>query len=198
MKHATACRQCRTTKRKCTQNPADPQASCLACKSRNLECSKPWNIPRSRHLVQLTVPKTRLVPSTRVVCVDDQNDIHSSTEASEFIRLYLRYIHDRPHSLFHERSLWNSLSNGDLPEGLIAAICALGCRFAAGQVQQDLASAFRERSKSLLAQHLEDISIENIQTCILLANSYAAERNNQLEALYFGTYFVWIGHMTSY
>lgn len=118
------------------------------------------------------------------------NATPSSLEISEFIRLYFRYIHDRPHSLFHEQSLWNAVSNGALPDSLSTAICALGCRFASKPAQRELASSFMTRSKTLLAQQLEDISVTNIQTCILLANSYAAEQNNRLEALYFGMYLV--------
>ncbi|KAH7359956.1 fungal-specific transcription factor domain-containing protein, partial [Pyrenochaeta sp. MPI-SDFR-AT-0127] len=104
----------------------------------------------------------------------------------EFIRLYLHYIHDRPHSLFHEQSLWDEVRDGTLPECLLTAICAMGCRFSPHERHRNLAATFRSNSKSLLAQNLEDICIPNVQACILLANSYAAEQDNALEALYFG------------
>lgn len=129
-----------------------------------------------------------LAPSTDV-CKDYGASEHNSLEEeSRYIQLYFRYIHDRPHSLFHQQSLWNAVRNGTLPESLSAAICALGCRFAFQTEPRGVAFAFMARSKALFAQQLEDISVTNIQTCILLANSYAAEQNNRLEALYFGKF----------
>ncbi|KAH6612991.1 NADH dehydrogenase [Boeremia exigua] len=186
MKPATACLQCRSSKRKCLRNLADPQAACLACQGRKDRCSKPWIKPRSNLPVPWTVPKLQPAPSEQGPFVNYNDEAPLATETSGFIRLYFRYIHDRPHSLFHEQSLWKAVNNGALPESLSTAICALGCRFAATASQRDLVSTFMTRSKCLLAQQLEDISVANIQTCILLANSYAAEQNNRLEALYFG------------
>lgn len=194
MKHATACPQCRIAKRKCTQDPADSESACLACQSRRIECSRPWKRPRSCHLPSRVLPKMTL--STSVGATDLPIKLASDKDIREFIRLYFRYIHDRPHSLFHEQSLWNAVSNCSLPESLSTAICALGCRFAEEPGQRDLSHTFMIRSKALLAKQLEDISVTNIQTCVLLANSYAAEQNNRLEALYFGEFCMTI-HATS-
>lgn len=179
MKLATACPQCRSTKRKCAQDPLDPQAACLACKNRGIKCSTPWKQPKTNR------PKVRLAPSTTTES-RDKAQIALPEDINDFVRLYFRYIHDRPHSLFHEPSIWAALTNDTLSEGLTAAICALGCRFAAHTNQRELATVFMARSKTVLGQQLEDMSITNIQTCVLLANSYAAEQNNRLEALYFG------------
>src|SRR5690242_7395902 len=189
MKHATACPQCRTAKRKCTQDPADSESACLACQSRKIECSRPWKRPRSSHLPSRVLPK--ITPSTSVGATDLPIKFASDKDIRDYIRLYLRYIHDRPHSLFHEQSLWNAVCNCSLPVSLSTAICALGCRFVQESDQQKLSPTFMIRSKALLAKQLEDISVTNIQTCVLLANSYAAEQNNRLEALYFGEF-----HMT--
>ncbi|OAL57458.1 hypothetical protein IQ07DRAFT_617715 [Pyrenochaeta sp. DS3sAY3a] len=179
MKLATACSECRLTKRKCAQDPADPDAACFACQTRGIECSKPWANPK--HLTRWQVPLLHIAPAAQ-----NRGLIASSEAIKDFVRLYFLYIHDRPHSLFHEPTLWAALEDGTLPESLIAAICALGCRFSANIGQRELTNLFVSRSKSMLGQNLEDMSIVNIQTCILLANSYAAEQNNRLEALYFG------------
>lgn len=42
-----------------------------------------------------------------------------------------------------------------------------------------------DESKRLLLADLERICVENIQTCILLANLYAAHLNPSSEALFF-------------
>lgn len=189
MKHPTACLQCRATKRKCTQNPTDSRTACLACQSRKIECSKPWNGPRLQPITpwrtqgeRPLAPLTTLPPST----IDLQPA--SSKDICEFIRLYFHFIHDRPHSLFHERTLWDEIRDGSLPECLLVAICAMGCRLSPHASHRNLAAIFTSRSKSLLAQQLENICIPNVQACILLANIYAAEQDNGLEALYFGSY----------
>ncbi|KAH6625211.1 NADH dehydrogenase [Boeremia exigua] len=186
MKHATACPQCRSTKRKCAQDPADLQAACLACQSRKIECSRPWNKQKSHRSMSWNNHKARLAPSISATEQQDKLPVASPEAIESYVQLYFRFIHDRPHSLFHEASLWTALRNGTLPESLKAAICALGCRFSSEPDQRELATTFAARSKTLLGQQLENICVANIQTCILLANSYAAERNHGLEAVYFG------------
>jgi hypothetical protein len=88
--------------------------------------------------------------------------------------------------MFHQTSIQQACCNGSLPKHLWTAICALGCRFSSHQSQRDLAPIFAETSRSILGQQLEHLSLENVQTCVLLANWYAAVQNNNLEAMYFG------------
>lgn len=110
-----------------------------------------------------------------------------SKEATlEFVDLYMRFIHDRPQTLFHEKTLWNEIYAGTICECLLIAICATGCKFSDNLQNCQLSTGLKDRSRALFSQQLETISIPNIQTCILLANLYAAEQNNALEALYFG------------
>lgn len=117
--------------------------------------------------------------------MDDVN-AQSSEDTWEFVDLYLRFIHDRPHSLFHEKTLWEDIRTDSIPKCLLSAICALGCRFSSDKYKRGLAPAFVKESRSLFAQRLEVMSISNVQTCILLANLYAAQQENALELLYFG------------
>jgi hypothetical protein len=181
MRLPTSCRECRVGKRKCTPDPAGKQHRCLVCKSRRITCSNAA-IPVASAFGGSTVrPELLTLPATSV-------HLSTSTPSGkefEFINLYFRYIHDRPHSLFHEKSAWEALRNGTLPEHLWRAMCILGCRFA-HQSQRDLASAFAEQSRALLDQQLDQLSIENVQTCILLGNWYTAAQNADLQIKYFG------------
>lgn len=187
MKYATACPECRSSKRRCTQNPADPESACLACKRRNIQCSRPWRRPNA-HPMELwkKAEACNVAPPADSEPWDYELRSVSSETICEFVHLYFRFIHDRPHSLFHEQSTLQQLQDSTLPGGLLAALCALGCRLSPHTDHRNLAHTFTSKAKSLLAQNLEDIAIPNVQSCILLANSYAAEQNNGLEALYFG------------
>lgn len=179
MRNPTSCRECRIAKRKCTPDPAGRQLRCLVCKSRRIPCSN-TAIPQPRLASPLEGPAVHLTTSDRRFIPAP------SGEEIEFINLYFRYIHDRPHSLFHENSTWEALRNGTLPAHLWAAMCVMGCRFAPQQSQRDLAPGFADRSGALLAQQLDQLSLENVQTCVLLANWYTAVPNASLEVMYFG------------
>ncbi|PSN75546.1 NADH dehydrogenase [Corynespora cassiicola Philippines] len=187
MKYPTACVECRVAKIKCAQNPADPLTACRSCIKRSINCSRPWlekheqsgkPVKKPKILAQAPLP----IPQSS----DSDLGVVSAQGINEFVHSYFQFIHDRPHSLFHERSTWHDIKTGSIRECLLAAICALGCRFAPREQDRRLASRYALRSKLLFTQNLEEISIPSIQTCILLANHYAAERDNRLEALYFG------------
>lgn len=185
MRYATSCRECRVAKRRCRPDSAGKQLPCLVCKSRRIKCSN-TNIPQSRFPIHFHGSDLHPEPLTTPATSDQRFFSAPSGEDVEFINLYFRYIHDRPHSLFHENSVWEALRNGTLPEHLWTAMCILGCRFAPHQSQRDLAPSFAERSGSLLGQQPDQVSLENVQTCVLLANWYTAVRNNHLEVMYFG------------
>lgn len=184
MKYPTSCPQCRTTKRKCIRDASHQNSACLACQSRCIECSGPWLQPNPRPKLLREKPPQDLSATSDAEHLPLPNT--NSNEIRQFIRHYFHFIHDRPHSLFHQQSLWNALERGSLPESLLSAICALGCRFSTSTNHRSLTKSFMSKSRRLFAHQLEDISVSNIQTCILLANSYAAEQDHRLEALYFG------------
>lgn len=176
MKPAKACWQCRSSKRKCVL-AEESQTACFTCRNRKIQCSnatKPANPHRSIASSAAQIQEQPLAPE-------------SKEDIIEFVELYLRFIHDRPHSLFHESTLRTEVRAGTLSECLLWAICALGCRFSPVEANRLHATRYRKNSSSLFANQLEVISLSNVQTCILLANLYAAEQDNGLEALYFGT-----------
>lgn len=182
MRVATACKQCRDGKRKCINNPTSAEPTCLPCRTRNLSCSKANNF--------ITSSSRELAPSTLLPSGDAESTASDAplthTEVCHFVDLYLRFVHDRPHSLFHVQSLWDELKSGNIDQCLILAICAIGCRFSTDARYRDFYTTLGARASSLFSQQLEELSLCNVQTSILLANFYAAKRDNELEALYFG------------
>lgn len=153
---------------------------CTPCDSRNITCSR---------TATATTPKDlRPRPQKYQSSEDPIRFVStlSSEETIQLVELYLRFVHDRPHSLFHEKTLLGEIHMGTIPEALLLAICAVGCRFADKVEQCNLSPALTTQSSVLFCRQLEEISLANIQTAILLANLYAATQKNELEALYYG------------
>lgn len=178
MRSATACLECRATKRKCVQlDRAKPEDDCVGCRSRKVYCSKSSRIQKSQRTASLITPAP---------CKDTSSDFPLHEDSHECIELYFRFLHERPHSLFHEKTLWEQFRSGEISTCLLLAICTLGSRFSTRPDLRVLAATYQANCRAVFATQLEQISLPNIQTAILLANIYAAEQRNDLEALYFG------------
>lgn len=165
MRYAVSCRQCRAAKRRCHWGQA--QAACHPCVQRREACSRSDHVQNRPALIP-KAPTSLSVP-----------------EMLEMVDLYFIYIHDRPHSLFHVRSLRDALLQGTVDRCLALAICAMGSRFSS-QYRAE-AMDLQIQVIALFSAQLEVVTLSNVQTCILIANLHAASGNSVLEALYFGT-----------
>jgi hypothetical protein len=181
MKPTTACKQCRTAKRK--RRVADDETGCSACRLRGQECSAArsgmhWQTVLSPPPVpELNATSRKLGAQLPYQC------------RMELVDHYFTFIHDRPQILFHESTLKDQVRAGDIDEALLFAICSLGCRFSRDSALRCLESSLSKASKRLLHANYERISLQSIQTCILLANLSAANLDINCEALYFGASF---------
>lgn len=108
-----------------------------------------------------------------------------SEVAEELVGHYLDKVHDRPHSLFHPQTLRDRVRDGTTSHALLLAICSMGARFSPDPDIRHLEPALTAKSQSLLQADLTNMTLENIQTCILVANLCAANRNHKDEALFF-------------
>lgn len=169
MRHATSCHQCRTAKRRC--HLIEGEKACRPCQERRQICSR---FGRS---------KDALSPAPAVPSISLEVVLH-------MVKLYFVYIHDRPHSLFHEHDLLDTISNERADKCLVLAICAMGCRFSNVLQHRQAARELQRQATFTFSQQLETLSLSNIQTCVLIANLHAAEQNSMLEALYFGRFRV--------
>lgn len=175
MKVAKACQQCREGRRKCVAR--QPDVACEACLRRNASCSL------TRKAAKDSLVPLRAGPATNP---EDQDILGmKQVDVEHLVSLYLQKVHHRPHSLFHPSTLTADVHSRTTKRALVFAICAMGCMFSDDRSVWTLQGSLIAESKRSLKADLEDICIENIQTCILIANLCEWEGNRSSEALYF-------------
>ncbi|KAH7142664.1 NADH dehydrogenase [Dactylonectria estremocensis] len=177
MKNATACKQCRLSKRKCWRSGTE--AACSQCRRSEINCSfapdhnidnlGPSHAQQDVHVHGLS-----------------QNPPLADPLTEDLAETYIRCIHDRPHSIFHLPTLRAAVRDRTINPGLLYAILSFGARFHPSREISCLADSYLEHSKRHLNQDIENICIENIQTCVLLGNLSAASLRPKSEALYLG------------
>lgn len=181
MKLGSACLQCRSGKRKCDK--AALGTACEQCKKRGLQCS---SLQRDEQIASAT-----LLPSPRTVPSHESSSLPPFEVVEELIDLYTCYIHDKPHSLFHEPSLRQAARDGTLHHGVFFGIAGLSARFSTNPELRSHGHAFANRARAFVQKNLEDICIENVQAFILVGNICLAESNPDSESLYFGKFEFW-------
>lgn len=156
--------------------------SCTQCNRSKICCSLgPQPRPKADVLPKHPAesPITPFRPPTRSpVLPDDLTEL--------LVENYIWCIHDRPHSIFHLPTLRSAVRAKTLPPALLLALLGYGAIFHSDPDVSSLAPRFFEDSKQYLHLDLENICLENIQTCILLANLSAALLRASSEALYLG------------
>jgi hypothetical protein len=65
-----------------------------------------------------------------MVCLPEKYTLPNQPLCIELVELYLDYVHDKFHSLFHRPSLIDDIRRGATPEILIYGILALSARYA--------------------------------------------------------------------
>lgn len=117
MKTCTACVECRAGKRKCT--PSAPDSRCHQCVKRQLDCSFCISSGRLR--------QPSLLPATQQ---KSPYELQPSQEIKEeLVALYLRHLHNQPHTLFHEPSLLKEVRNGTISHNILFGILGLSARY---------------------------------------------------------------------
>jgi hypothetical protein len=115
-----ACAQCRRAKRRCDI----PQGllSCSSCVKRHLSCS----LVDIQPLVETTTtPPLHITTQSATL---SQYSVEPEI-AIDLVDLYIRYMHDKPHALFHEPSLKESVANGSVSQVVLLSILGLAARY---------------------------------------------------------------------
>lgn len=180
MRPAKACHRCRESKRKCTSRSGLVGSACDQCQAKNLKCTNSFTITPARRLPLLPSES----PREATLPVSTGTDVALEV-AVRLVDFYLTKLHNRPHSLFHPVTLRSQVQDGSINKALLLAICSMAARFDEDDQIRASESGYMRGSKQLLLADLENICIENVQTCILLANLYAAHLNPSSEALFF-------------
>lgn len=110
----------------------------------------------------------------------------SEAALAKLVESYLRFIHDRPHSIFHRQSLWRMIEQKTIPAQLLYSVCSLGAHVCPDLELRSYKTILAKHAKRLLWADVENVCLENIQTCILLANIVAADQDPSSEVLFFG------------
>lgn len=179
MRPPKACHRCRQSKRKCTRRSGRVGDACDQCQAKNLKCAGSLTTALVRPLPLLPRndnPREAALPDAVDVTID---------VAVRLVGFYLTKLHNRPHSLFHPVTLRSNVQDGSINKALLLALCSMAARFDEDDHIRSLESSYMDESKRLLLSNLERICVENVQTCILLANLYAAHLNPTSEALFF-------------
>jgi hypothetical protein len=162
--------------------------SCVQCSRARLPCSSLVKLRRD----------ARLLPNDLDLRTGDDPEEHKENRISidlnleliiELVEHYIDKIHDRPHSLFHLPTLRESVRKQSINEALLLAICSLGSRFSKHPDKRVLEHQFTSKAKRLILADLENICLENIQTCIVVANLCGANATPSSEALFFRKLF---------
>ncbi len=117
MKVASACLQCRKGKRKCDRSVSG--TACPQCLRRGIHCSS---------LTCQALNVTTLRPATDNSRLLEFDQLPAEETLAELIELYISYLHDKPHTLFHEPSLRTSANEGTLSKAVLFGIFGLAAR----------------------------------------------------------------------
>lgn len=172
MKVAKSCTQCRAAKRKCIGGTA-PNSACTMCTQKGKHCSLRVIVNSNRRIAPVT---TASDPST--VVSDDVRD--------ELIDLYLRSIHDKPHTLFHPASLKSRVADGSLPNAVLFSILSFAARLSTDRTVRDRAGSFFQTAKEALKKTIDEVTLDNIHATVLIGNICGAEGDSNAESLFFG------------
>ncbi|WZH47740.1 Zn2-C6 fungal-type domain-containing protein [Fusarium acuminatum] len=111
---------------------------------------------------------------------------HTSNEHIYLVDLYFIFLHDKPHTLFHEPTFKASVAEGTVSQPVLLAMMGMSARFA---TQPDIVArgvVYRKKACAALKEDLENICIENVQACILVGNNFFGDGDADAESLYFG------------
>ncbi|KAL4949677.1 hypothetical protein BDW69DRAFT_69975 [Aspergillus filifer] len=178
MKVAKSCRQCRAAKRKCTRAGSLSHVGCALCGQRGLDCSL---ISGSKSKVPQIIAPAVTVPEHSVKLSDNTR--------GELVNLYLKIIHDKPHSLFHPASLKSRVQTGSLPDATLFSILALAARFSKDQHIRNQTRSFFQTAKVSFKKTLEDVNLDNVHAAALIGNICGVEGDPRGESLFFGIAF---------
>lgn len=182
MKQATACRQCRIAKRKCTRERSEQ--ACTPCRQRDLTCGSADTQRREvRRNTRGMGPRRATSPTNNAASTDIAERL-SSEEIVGLVEMYLTKIHGQAHTIFHPPTLRRQLRNKSVPRALLYAMAATGSKFSPDPQHREVGRPLALEAKRLVQADVENICLENIQACILVSMLSAGNCHISSEALF--------------
>lgn len=185
-KYGTACRQCRVGKRKCNRPSGE---ACLPCVKRQLDCSTATKRRVNADLRPSTASREQTFDAGTTAQNGGQDDPLLDLDhhdVVETVELYIKYIQDKPHSIFHVPSLREDVRSDIIDRALLLGILAMSSRFSPVGKMRSRREAFADRAKQLLKAGLENISLASVQAWIVMGNYSDSEINSVSASLFYG------------
>ncbi|KAL2068486.1 hypothetical protein VTL71DRAFT_16584 [Oculimacula yallundae] len=185
-----ACRNCRIRKRRCLPCPSTDDGCCQLCAQQSTSCS----LTRSNPIA--AGPNHPIIPADNPLssCLPQPRDINTLATSSstrqewrlpqrlllrELVELYFCYIHDGPHTLFHEPTFLSGLELGRIPDFVLFAVISLSTRFSTNDYfhgdARSYALVYAAAAIELLQKEMVRPSLESIQACILISQHLGGE-----------------------
>ncbi|KAL2820162.1 hypothetical protein BDW59DRAFT_164775 [Aspergillus cavernicola] len=186
---AGACATCRSRKRRCI--PTSKGQACQLCLSLSAPCSLSL-VPRP----DTTIDRGGSSQTGRSRELPPALDNHLGALASrevcvELVNLYFRFIHDIPHTIFHQPSFLHRLNEGTAPMIHVYAMCALAARFSNNPIFDgippcDRGNGFVTEAVRLFQPEIISPSLETVQGFLLVGYYYSGEGNVDGKHIYVG------------
>ncbi|KAL4926360.1 putative C6 transcription factor [Aspergillus undulatus] len=185
---AGACVTCRSRKRRCI--PTSIGQACQLCHSLSTPCSLSV-VSRPRRIDHGPPPTAENHGANASESEETLGGLASRQLCTELVHLYFRFIHDIPHTVFHEPTFLRRLSDGNAPIIHIYAMCALAARFSDNPVFDDTAPCDRGRvyaaeAVRLCQPYMISPSLETVQAFLLIGYYFSGESNVDGKHIYIG------------
>ncbi|KAL2846787.1 hypothetical protein BJX68DRAFT_277015 [Aspergillus pseudodeflectus] len=177
MKVAKSCSQCRAAKRKCRTGPT-PNSACVMCAHKGQNCSLLTSSSLNRQKF--------LAPA--VTGMNTSKEVNDELR-DELVDIYLRLIHDKPHTLFHPATLRTRVQASLLPEAVLCSILAFAARLSSDHTIQERAKDFFQTAKEALKRTIDKVTLDNVHASALVGNLCGIEGDSSGESLFFGISF---------
>ncbi|KAL4874357.1 hypothetical protein BJY04DRAFT_212139 [Aspergillus karnatakaensis] len=172
---AGACVTCRSRKRRCI--PTADGASCELCRSIFKPCSLS-PVPRP----DIVTDGGRVRPATDTRRL---GDLASPELCVELVHIYFRFIHDIPHTIFHEPTFMSRLEDGTAPTIHVYAIFSNNPVFD-GIPPCNRGKAFAMEAVRLSQPYIIAPSLETVQGYMLIGYYYSGEGSVDGKHIYIG------------
>ncbi|KAL4808031.1 hypothetical protein BDV18DRAFT_158150 [Aspergillus unguis] len=184
---AGACVTCRSRKRRCI--PTDTGDGCRLCHA----IAKPCSLSINQHAQK---------PSQHGPAIKEHRRLSNASEGPlsvlasqqiwvELVHLYFRFIHDIPHTIFHEPTFFRRLNEGSANMIHVYAMCALAARFSNNPVFEgtspcERGNAFITEAIRLCQPYMISPCLDTVQGFLLIAYYLSGEGNMDGKHVYIG------------
>ncbi|KAL5344027.1 hypothetical protein BJX70DRAFT_352417 [Aspergillus crustosus] len=186
---AGACVTCRSRKRRCI--PTADGDSCQLCRSLFKSCSLSPVARSNKGAVHGALRPTAESPRLSGSSEDRLGALASPGLCADLVHLYFRFIHNIPHTIFHEPTFLRRLDDSTAPTVHVYAMCALAARFSSNPVFDGIAPCDRgevyiAEAVRLSQPYMIAPTLETVQGFLLIGYYLSGEGSLDGKHIYIG------------